>query len=204
LNSEIVQTGKSQDDYCSESDQVNAYDSTETYMDLEQEIQKRSEDAYRIGIEDGKKLGYEDARNELKESFQSFNNMLNELCMQKDQLLKNAESLLIKLAINIARTLVHQEISVDKKVVGNIVKAALKWADDRNRIHVKVNPSDWEIINSLQKDLKDQLHGIQAFEIKEDAFVSPGGCIIETDSGLIDAQINTQLEEISHRLIESV
>ena len=37
--------------------------------------------------------------------------------------------------------------------------------------------------------------------IKEDSDVPPAGCIIETDSGTIDAQLSTQLEMIQRVLL---
>ena len=37
-------------------------------------------------------------------------------------------------------------------------------------------------------------------EIREDKRVKPGGVLIETESGVVDAQLETQLEELEHAL----
>jgi flagellar biosynthesis/type III secretory pathway protein FliH len=44
------------------------------------------------------------------------------------------------------------------------------------------------------------LDGVKSFSILEDAGVEPGGCVIETNLGFIDAKISTKLKAIGEAL----
>ena len=46
------------------------------------------------------------------------------------------------------------------------------------------------------------LDGVKSFSILEDANVEPGGCIIETNLGFVDARISTKLKAIEEALLK--
>jgi hypothetical protein len=55
-----------------------------------------------------------------------------------------------------------------------------------------------EHINSfIQK-----MEGVKGIQVAEDSTVDPGGCIIETDFGEIDARISSQLAEMESKILE--
>jgi len=46
------------------------------------------------------------------------------------------------------------------------------------------------------------VEGAKSIQIVEDTTVDPGGCIIETDFGEIDARISSQLSELEQKILE--
>jgi flagellar assembly protein FliH len=46
------------------------------------------------------------------------------------------------------------------------------------------------------------MEGVKAIQVVEDSSVDPGGCIIETDFGEIDARIASQLAELESKILE--
>ena len=44
------------------------------------------------------------------------------------------------------------------------------------------------------------LDGVKSFSILEDSGIEPGGCVIETNLGFIDAKISTKLKSIEEAL----
>ena len=41
-------------------------------------------------------------------------------------------------------------------------------------------------------------------ELEQDSTVHPGGCVVETESGWVDARIDTQLDRMEKALLEGV
>jgi flagellar assembly protein FliH len=50
--------------------------------------------------------------------------------------------------------------------------------------------------------MKSKFYNIEEFNILEDKSLTPGGCVIETQMGRVDASIETQLETIIDKLHE--
>ena len=82
----------------------------------------------------------------------------------------------------------------------NIISEAIARVSDREQIILKVNKEDIENVKRYKDRLSGVLDGIKSFSILEDSQVEPGGCIIETNLGFIDARIKTRIEQIENAL----
>ncbi|MCD6116530.1 hypothetical protein J7K93_05920 [bacterium] len=167
--------------------------------EAEQQWQERSEAAYQVGFEDGKKIGFQECRDELKETMSSIKAMISELDRMRDDQYFEADRTIAALAITVASTIIRREISIDHGIVKLIAKDALKAVEDKRRIAIRLNPADVKVIS----DISPESLSIKQFDVKEDSSIEQGGCIIEGDSGIVDARINVQLEEIAERLLGS-
>ena len=61
-----------------------------------------------------------------------------------------------------------------------------------------------EYIKEIKSQLFKEIHGVEKIDILENKSIERGGCILETSMGTIDATINTQLEIVYEKLIESI
>ena len=71
-------------------------------------------------------------------------------------------------------------------------------------LRIRVHGNDLETVRTNRADLLTLVDGANHVEIIEDRRVEPGGCIIETNAGSIDARIETQLESVSDALKQMV
>lgn len=168
------------------------------------ENQERSEAAYKFGFEDGRDIGRQEGKEEAREAVDRMNKITRAFDEQRAQLLKKADEVIVGLALKIAEIIIHQELQTDPGIVTKLAKESLKLVEDKKRLCIKVNPSDWKILKESEAELPSLTHGVKEMEIKEDEHVEPGGCIVESDSGIVDAQLSTQLEEVAERLFKSV
>ena len=170
----------------------------------EEEFQTRSEAAYRFGFDDGKQIGLQEGREEVKQTVSCLKRMLAEMTQKKENLLREVDEAVVRLAVAVAETVLRREVETDPVWIKRLTKESLKLVEDRQRISIKVHPTDWEGMKVFEEEMLPSIHGVKHLEIKEDDHVEPGGCIIESDSGIVDAQLRTQLEEIAERLVEAV
>jgi flagellar biosynthesis/type III secretory pathway protein FliH len=61
---------------------------------------------------------------------------------------------------------------------------------------------DLQLATDHKDDFIKQVEGANSIQIVEDTTVDPGGCIIETDFGEIDARISSQLAELESKILE--
>jgi len=88
-------------------------------------------------------------------------------------------------------------------VMHNVVQA-LQKLKHKGDITIRVNTVDVAITTDHAKDLTRRVENVGYVTVLEDTSIEPGGCVIETDFGEIDARIGSQLREIEERIMEMV
>lgn len=115
-----------------------------------------------------------------------------------EEIVNRVETEAVELAIEIAKKIVAREVMLDRDIALTLVKVSLKKLHNRRALaQVRLNPEDYAFVQSHRE--KIDFHG--SLEIVEDASVSMGGCLIHTETGDVDARIESQFEEISRGLL---
>lgn len=107
------------------------------------------------------------------------------------------ESELVRLALEIARKVVHREVNLDHEIALTLVRVALSRVNSRALARVRLNPADCAFVESRLA----QLGSAGTVELLEDHTVGRGGCVVETETGDIDARIEQQFAEIERGLM---
>jgi len=162
--------------------------------DAQTQAQQILEQAQAEGVqlrEQAQAQGYEEGRNqgaaELAEVVAGASSRLNQIETQAVPQLRD-------LALSIAKKILGRELEFAPEAVVDIVKQALsEKARLRREIFLRVNPDDLEAIREHKPDLLEVLSRCKEIGIREDPDVSRYGVVIETDAGIIDAQLETQL-----------
>lgn len=135
-----------------------------------------------------------------KEGIQQAEGLLNELRDTIAHLLNAREEALLSitdeigaLAVEIAQRIIKTEVSCDDALVMSLVRDTIQKAGRNNKtILIKLNPDDTATVKRLLKE--DPIPNLDAeLIVMDDPTVDQGSCIIETNSGLIDASFSTQL-----------
>ncbi|MHB8147224.1 MAG: FliH/SctL family protein [Vulcanimicrobiaceae bacterium] len=113
---------------------------------------------------------------------------------ERHTIVEGAEPELVRLAMAIAQSVVHQQIALDPNVVVENVRGALARLVAREVVTLRVNPIDLDTIRA-HRDAIVASHDVEHLRIVEDQRVDRGGVVLETEAGTIDAKISTQLRE---------
>jgi type III secretion protein L len=132
--------------------------------------------------------------------FAEFNQRLLDANERYDRALADAEPDILRLAVKIAKKIIGREIESDPATVAEIVKTALGYAERSQPLTLRVNPADLPALQTCRNQL-EQSAGARAIGLIADPGVSIGGCVIETESGTIDARLETQLRVLEAGLL---
>ncbi len=158
-------------------------------------------DAY----EEGRTAGYADgvaaARAELAEALAVVQYAGREAKAIRDTLLSGAEREMIELVIDAAGRIIGERVANDPDLVIQTVQRALEHAGSQNVVRVRVHTDD---LQTLTASVDEQYGATLPFEVLGDNSVSVGGCVIDTDSGEIDARLDVQLDEIASILRDAI
>lgn len=113
----------------------------------------------------------------------------------KEDFFAQAEPELIRLSLAIAEKVLGRMVHEHPEAVQQVVRQALERSLG-DRVVVKVSPQDYKALQEQQAEFKDVLDRSKRLLLKEDESIAQGGCVVETEVGTIDAQLETQLEAI--------
>ncbi|MBA2663117.1 MAG: hypothetical protein H0U74_12545 [Bradymonadaceae bacterium] len=110
-----------------------------------------------------------------------------------DKLMSKAEADMIELAFRIARQVIGHNVATEPAVLGGIVARSLEFVRGKRQIVILVNPDDLSALEASRHELATMIEGA-ALYFSADANIERGGCIIETESGRLDARLDVQLD----------
>ncbi|MFT4559473.1 MAG: flagellar assembly protein FliH, partial [Planctomycetaceae bacterium] len=85
-----------------------------------------------------------------------------------------------------------------------VVQEAVQLAVGKTSLELRLNPGDLEALGDrVRVAVRETARGID-IELLGDDKVSPGGCVVVTEHGEIDAQLETMLTRISDELLEGI
>lgn len=123
---------------------------------------------------------------------------IEEVSSVSENIVNRIETEAVELALEIAKKVVGREVMFDREIALTLVKVSLKKLHNRRALaQVHLHPEDYAYVQANRAKLDS--HG--SLEIIEDAWISLGGCLIHTETGDVDARIESQFEEISRGLL---
>lgn len=127
-----------------------------------------------------------------EEGFKSWVEHIAKLEEEIVRVRKEFERVLIPIALKAAKKIVGREIELSEDTVVDIVSNALKQVTTHKKITIYANRRDLEILEKNKPKLKQLFEALEAFSLRERSDIAPGGCIIETEGGIINAQLENQ------------
>ncbi len=78
-------------------------------------------------------------------------------------------------------------------LVVRVVGQAIRLVRDEKRVTLRVSLADADTVRNQLEDILARYPGIGRVDVRPDASVAPGGCVMETEMGVIDATLDRQL-----------
>jgi flagellar assembly protein FliH len=170
--------------------------------DARAEFEGKRKEAEEEGRNAGREEGYAEGKAEVERLIERVQVILERAQNLRAEILADTEQQIIDLALLISRKVVKTISESQKTVVLQNIAQALKKVRARGTILIRVNIADLKLATEHSKTFIQMMEGAKGVQIVEDSSVDPGGCIIETDFGEIDARISSQLAELETRILE--
>ncbi|MCL2001648.1 MAG: HrpE/YscL family type III secretion apparatus protein [Planctomycetes bacterium] len=159
-------------------------------------IRKKAEDAYEERRREGFAEGLLEGKAELAAQ------LLETLTASVDQVAA-MESQLVDVVIQSVRAILgsfdHEEL------VAKVVANALRLVRDEKKILLRVAAGDADAVTARLEDICRRYPGMGRVDVAADPALMPGGCVLETEIGVVDASLDRQLtiiEETYRRHLE--
>ena len=159
--------------------------------------QEEAETIKKSAFDEGYNKGLEQANADLQAFRQNIARFMN---ATKDVFEYIAPDIL-EISVDIAKKIIKKEVESDPQVLINTIVDVLKTVSKNEpKINIKVKPQAVQFIKDTLPNITYQ-YGIDAkINIVADPSIEEGGCIFQTNNGIVDASIDTQLEIIKKAL----
>lgn len=171
-------------------------------------LKRRSwEEGYRAGLEEGRREGFqagaaeaEALREEAENYRQRARQLLKEARRAYRETIKAAQEQILDLALEIAAKIVGKQVELSPDIVLNIARGAIREVAEGQFYILYAAPPDAEVLRQHQEELLKEAAAGARLQVVADEELKPGGCRVETESGFVDATIDTQLETVKRLL----
>jgi flagellar assembly protein FliH len=167
-------------------------------------VKEREEAAYRQGFCEGRdegfcegeKKGYEEGRAVADPVSERLQCVVCEIENLRARKYREMEQDIVDLAVKIARQVVLREVSLPNDTIRGALRQALSMLESPERIVVKLNPADLELLQQGVANKAGVISGVEHAVFEADDTITRGGCYIETDLGDVDARIESRLQVV--------
>ncbi len=128
----------------------------------------------------------------MEEGLVQFTEQIVKMDQELKQLRHQLQRMVLPIALKAAKKIVGKELTIFPETIVDIVMQALAPATQSHKITIFVNKQDKEILESEKPKIMEILKQTDTISIQEKSGIAPGGCIIQTESGMINATIENQ------------
>ncbi len=161
---------------------------------------RRIEEAVQRGRAEGESSARQAVNQQFETEMARVGRLMEDLIAAGPKLRRRAEEDMVRLAVAIARRVLHREITVDGDAILGLVKAAFARIDQREIVQVR---TDATLMGVMQRIIQTLDPG-RKINLVMDAALRPGSLILDTSRGQLDASVETQLDEIQRGFTDFV
>ena len=159
--------------------------------------QEESENIKKSAFEEGYRLGLEKASADIEKLRSSFSAFFN----AKQDVFEYIAPDIMEISVDIAKKIIKKELESDPQAIINTIVEVLRTiSKSEPKISIRVRPQSVQLIKDTLPNITYQ-YGIDSkISIIADPSIEDGGCIFQTNNGIVDASIDTQIEIIKKAL----
>ncbi|MEE8483949.1 MAG: FliH/SctL family protein [Nitrospinota bacterium] len=173
-------------------------------LQAKENAKQTEKDGFDKGYKEGHDKGSEDGLKEATSLMESLKEALNSLMNVRRSFYEKNEKEMVDLISRAVGEIVYRETFEGGDIIADIIRNAVKDLHAKQFIKIRLNPVDMEMAQKLEDELIKSIDEVEGVEMKEDPAVSPGGCIIESNIGELDATLETRLRAMHEKISGSV
>ena len=181
-----------------------------TMLELEENIKRKESEIETVrqkSFESGKAEGIEEQQKKIKaiigeieekmktEVQKRLAEQINQELNDREKYFKSLEEDIYQTITALVKKILDAEIQTNKTLIINAIKKSLSHISQRGGITIRVSNNDFDYVNSQISLFNRHRDGTYTINIVQDEHIKTGGCLIETDSTIVDAQIEMRTEK---------
>jgi flagellar assembly protein FliH len=152
------------------------------------------------GYAEGFKKGEDAAREEFKPFLETIEGLISDLTGFRKDMYDKGEREMVEMVVSLTKKVIHFEFSTRDDAVQGMIRLAVQSVLDRESMVIKINPTDKGYAESFRPELHHLFGEIKNITFEAHPGVERGGCVVETNFGVVDARIDKLGEQMDRIL----
>ncbi len=174
---------------------------SQAMIEAQQELEAMKNRAY----EEGKAQGYDDGYGEAVAQVEEQKNQLAQerkrLEAEYQDLVEELEPRFVEALTDIYEKVFRVDLKKEQNIIMHLISSTMHKIEGSNTYLIHVSKEDYPYVSMKKNEvLVTSVSANASVEIVEDMTLGANDCIIETDGGVFDCGLGTQLEELSQKL----
>ena len=181
----------------------------------EEQTVKIQEEARKTGFEAGRGAGYDDGyaagqaqakaavQAEMQKQMALMAQIAQDCQKVRSRTIAQAERDIVVLSLAIAEKIIRQQIQQEPELAVQIIQDVAREMQDENQVVFRVHPTVLKALEEVVSRGENSAEGAKVgWTLVADPTVEPGGCLLETEFGRIDARLETRFLNVSKSLLQ--
>ncbi|NTW04793.1 MAG: hypothetical protein HGA27_01565 [Peptococcaceae bacterium] len=164
------------------------------------EAERIGREAYERSFEEGKKDALDNAEADAVAIRDEARSVLDQSEKIRKQMLESLEKDVLELSVEIAEKVLNFKLKLDPQIVVDLARDSIDLLKEREQVVLFVNPYEVGFFEERKGELLRELSPKGELHIVADKEIAPGGCIVETEYGKVDAQLKTRWQTLIDNL----
>ena len=165
----------------------------------EEQLKAARQQGWADGLKEGLLRGNAEAEATNLQQREAIANALRGFSQSRDEYFHQVEAEVVALALAVVRKILRREAQVDPMLLSGLVRVALEKMAAGHIVRMRVHPSQ---IDTWREFFGQQTDMPVTPELSGDSTLEQNRCQIETDLGITDISLETQLKEIEQGLFD--
>ena len=159
--------------------------------------QEEAENIKKSAFDEGYRTGLAKAAADIEE----FKEKIKEFMGAPKEVFEYIAPDILEISVDISKKIIKKELEGDPQILLDLITDVLKnAAKNETKVNIRVNPQAVAFLKDSLPTVTYE-YGIEAkINIISDPSIEYGGCVFQTNNGIVDASIDTQLEIIKKAL----
>ncbi len=190
---EALETSKEEAEHIIEDANAQA---EQILNNAQQEVEELKNQAYAQGEKQGYDDGYRKGLGELEALKQEVATEKLQLEETYQKQLTEMEPQLVDALINVFENVFSIQFSEKKDFIVHLLQSSFSKIDSSKEYLIRVSREDYPYLQEHREDIVSELPQTASVEFVEDLTLNKNQCLIETDGGVFDCSLDTQMESL--------
>jgi len=144
------------------------------------------------GFEEGRKEGYENGCLKAHETIKQLESFMASIEAGWEKMHRSSEQQIIKAACTLANLIVFDSEFLRPSVIIDALNNSSSLLTGEKALKITLNPAERQSVENVVADIFSKFAKAEQIKINSDENIKPGGCLIETELGKIDATVEAR------------
>lgn len=163
-------------------------------------LKKISQEAYDLGIEQGKEESYAEAFQKsyqvFEEEVEKFKNYVEEFKLKSEEIYTQNRQNAYDIIKNLTKWIVLKEIKDDDKYIERLLEKLIYEINTKNNLIIRVNNQDFPHMEKAIEEVEKRIGQLKNCRVEMDLDMQEKGIILETENVILDGSYESQMESI--------